>query len=150
MKKTPYASALSRFLAYLIDIAVIVLLFFFMGLILGVQAIFSPLAQLPLFGLWWYGAILICPWLYFSLMESSAMQATIGKQCLQLCVADLHFQRIGFWRATGRYFGKLLSRLLFFFGFVMILITKKRQGLHDKITRTVILSKKKAALRVLG
>jgi uncharacterized RDD family membrane protein YckC len=143
MKKTSYASALSRFLAYLIDIAVILLMFIFLGLFLGVQAVFNSLTHLPLFGLWWYGGMFISSWLYFALMESSAMQATIGKRCLQLCVVDLYFERIGFWRATGRYFGKLLSRLFFFFGFVMILFTKKRQGLHDKLTRTVILSKHK-------
>ncbi|NGX45518.1 MAG: hypothetical protein K940chlam2_00673 [Chlamydiae bacterium] len=142
MKKPPYASAFSRFLAYAIDIAVIITIFMGLGFFLGMHAVFNPLTALPLFGLWWYGGMLIASWLYFALMESSAMQATIGKRCLKLCVADLDFTRISFWRASGRYFGKLLSRLMFFFGFVMILFTKKRQGLHDKLTRTVVLSTK--------
>ncbi len=139
MSKKQYATATRRFLAYAIDIAVLIALFILVGLILGMQAIFTPLTGLPLFGLWWYGGMLLVAWLYFAVCESSKWQATIGKFCLRLRVADISGRRIGFWRATGRYFGKLLSRLFCFFGFVMILFTKKRQALHDKLTNTVVL-----------
>ena len=33
-----------------------------------------------------------------------------------------------------RFFGKFISTLIIFIGFLMIGLTKKRQGLHDKIT----------------
>jgi len=138
MEKIAYASALVRLFAYVIDIAVLLAFFMVLGLVLGMQAVFTPLTGLPLFWLWWYGGMFIAGWFYFALMESSALQATVGKRCLRLRVADLRGGRIGFWRASARYFGKLLSRLLCFFGFLMIFFTKKRQALHDKLTKTVI------------
>ena len=70
-------------------------------------------------------------WLYFSIFESSYKQATPGKIDLKLKVTDLNGQRISFWRATGRYFAKIVSGLILYIGFLMIFFTKKRQGLHD-------------------
>ncbi|HUM47783.1 MAG TPA: RDD family protein, partial [Chitinophagales bacterium] len=50
-------------------------------------------------------------WLYYSLMESSHRQATIGKMAIGIKVTDLEGNRISFLNATGRYFGKILSGL---------------------------------------
>ena len=47
-------------------------------------------------------------WLYYILLESSKYQTTFGKKMLWLVVVDLNGNRIGFGRANGRYFGKLL------------------------------------------
>ena len=47
---------------------------------------------------------LVFNWLYFACFESSSWQATPGKRLLGLRVADLTGARIGFGRATGRFF----------------------------------------------
>jgi uncharacterized RDD family membrane protein YckC len=78
-------------------------------------------------------------WLYYALLESSAWQATIGKKALGLTVTDLEGRRIGFGRATGRFFAKILSTLILFIGFFMIGFTGKKQGLHDIIAGTLVL-----------
>ena len=80
-------------------------------------------------------------WLYFSLMESSAWQATVGKKTLGLEVTDLGGHRISFARATGRYFGKIISAIIFCIGFIMAGFTEKKQALHDMMAGTLVIRK---------
>ncbi|HJP97068.1 MAG TPA: RDD family protein [Rhodanobacteraceae bacterium] len=70
-------------------------------------------------------------WLYFALCESSRWQATPGKLALGLQVTDDVGQRIGFARASGRYFGKYVSALILGIGFLLAGWTARKQALHD-------------------
>ncbi|WP_299821076.1 RDD family protein [uncultured Pontibacter sp.] len=79
-------------------------------------------------------------WLYYTLLESSPKQATIGKFTLGLKVTDLRGKRISFAQANLRYFSKLLSALPIFLGFLLILTTRRSQMLHDYIARTVVVA----------
>jgi len=83
--------------------------------------------------------IIVVPWLYYAGFESSRGQATPGKVLMRLEVTDLEGNRISFARATLRFFGKFISTLIIFIGFLMIGLTKKRQGLHDKIAGCLVL-----------
>ena len=85
---------------------------------------------------------LIGGWLYYTLMESSAKQATLGKMAMEIYVTDLNGDRISFGRATGRYFGKILSSLIFFIGYIMAAFTEKKQALHDKLAGTLVVRSK--------
>ena len=107
-------------------------------------------------------------WLYFALSEQSSWQATIGKRVFNLVVTDIGGRRIGFGRAMLRTIIKLLpwevSHLTvnlptsimfdpepkFRFGFLvvfallvlypaLILLTRRRQSLHDLFTKTIVL-----------
>ncbi|MGE4292996.1 MAG: RDD family protein [Desulfovibrio sp.] len=69
--------------------------------------------------------------LYYAGLESSRIQATPGKLVLGFKVTGMHGERISFSRAVGRHFAKILSGVLFFVGYLMILFTRRRQGLHD-------------------
>jgi uncharacterized RDD family membrane protein YckC len=80
-------------------------------------------------------------WLYFSLMESSAWQGTLGKKALGLTVTDLEGRRISFGRATGRYFAKIISTLILCIGYMMAGFTERKQALHDMIAGTLVLRK---------
>ena len=71
---------------------------------------------------------LILGWLYFAAMESSPKQGTFGKQALGIKVTDLDGKPITFGRATGRHFGKNISSLVLFIGFLMVSFTEKKQG----------------------
>jgi uncharacterized RDD family membrane protein YckC len=75
----------------------------------------------------------------FSLMESSAWQATLGKRLLGLQVTDLRGGRISFARATARYFAKLLSIFSVCIGFAMAGMTKRKQALHDIIAECLVI-----------
>ena len=78
-------------------------------------------------------------WLYFALMESSAKQATVGKMALGIIVTDLDGRRIGFGRATGRYFAKILSALTLGIGFLMAGFTERKQALHDMVASCLVI-----------
>ena len=78
---------------------------------------------------------------YFSLMEGSPWQATLGKRLLGLQVTDLQGRRISFARATARHFAKLGSIFSLFIGFAIAGITKRKQALHDIITECLVIRK---------
>ncbi len=84
-------------------------------------------------------AQMLLGWLYFALCESSVWQATVGKRALGLRVTDLAGRRIGFAKASGRYFAKLLSAFILGIGFLMVAWTRRKQGLHDLIAGTLVL-----------
>ncbi len=81
-------------------------------------------------------------WLYWSLFESSALQATLGKMALGLQVTDLHGNPISFAQATGRNFAKLISGLICGIGFLMAGWTEKKQALHDIMAGTLVVRKR--------
>ena len=92
----------------------------------------------------WIGAIFttILTWIYYTVMENSSKQATLGKMALGIIVTDRQRRRISFRRATARFFSKILSTIILFIGFIMIPFTKRKQGLHDKIAGTLVLPKR--------
>ena len=79
-------------------------------------------------------------WLYCATMESQK-GATFGKIALGIHVIGLNGTKISFLYATIRHFSKFLSLLLVGFGFFMIAITDRKQGLHDLIAKTLVVNR---------
>jgi serine/threonine protein kinase/uncharacterized RDD family membrane protein YckC len=77
-------------------------------------------------------------WGYFAGLESSRHQATFGKRALGLRVTDEAGEPIGFWRATGRHFGKVVSGLPLGIGYYIAGFTQKKQALHDLMARCLV------------
>jgi uncharacterized RDD family membrane protein YckC len=74
-------------------------------------------------------------------MESSENQGTLGKMAMGIKVGDQAGNRISFGNALGRYFGKILSTLLLFVGYLMAAWDSKGQALHDKLADTYVYKK---------
>ena len=119
-----------RFVAYIIDSLVVGIPIAVIG---GLMMAIAPLLVIV-----YILSVLLGPWLYFSLMESSSKQATLGKMAIGAKVTDLSGNRISFGKATGRFFSKIISSILFV-GFIMIGFTEKKQGLHDMIAGTLVI-----------
>jgi uncharacterized RDD family membrane protein YckC len=85
--------------------------------------------------------IVVGQWLYYALMESSSKQATLGKLALGIIVTDLSGNRISFGRATGRYFGKILSGMIMCIGYIMAGFTERKQALHDIMASCLVVLK---------
>lgn len=85
------------------------------------------------------GISIIIQWLYYALMESSSKQATLGKMALGIKVTDMNGNRISFGRATGRYFGKIISGLILNVGYIMAAFTQKKQALHDLMANCLVI-----------
>jgi len=86
--------------------------------------------------------LIIVPWLYSALMESSRKQASLGKLALRIAVIDSQGNRIPFWKATGRHFGKIVSGALLFVGFVMAGVTERKQALHDMMAGCLVVDRR--------
>ncbi len=80
------------------------------------------------------------PWLYYTLLESSAWQATLGKKMLGMKVIDMDGNRISFGKANARYWSKIISAVILYIGFIMVAFTERKQGLHDKIAGTLVVN----------
>ena len=80
----------------------------------------------------------IAKFIYHVVMESSAKQATIGKQLLRIRVCDLFGDRITTGTAITRHVAKLLSLAPLFIGYIIAFFTKQQQCLHDMIAGTLI------------
>jgi uncharacterized RDD family membrane protein YckC len=72
-------------------------------------------------------------------MESSPLRGTIGKWALGIYVTDLDGQRINFARASGRFFGKIISGVLLGIGYIMAGVTERKQAKHDKMADCLVM-----------
>ncbi len=80
-------------------------------------------------------------WLYFTLLESSPKQATLGKMSVGIVVTDANGQRISWQRANRRYWSKTISGGILLLGFVLAGLTPKKRALHDMIAGTLVAKK---------
>ena len=137
-----YAGFWWRLLAYIIDSLIMSAVFVPLGIVLELAMVASGTDEnspaMPLVNLSLNGLSILGGWLYYSLLESSSWQGTVGKKVCGLRVTDLDGHRISFARATGRYFGMILSGMICLIGFVMVAFTEKKQGLHDILAGTLV------------
>ena len=125
-----YAGFWRRFVAWFIDVLLV-------GLVFGIFYFAPPSVQgvLSLVG-WWF---------YYALMESSSLQATIGKLAMGIIVTDMDGRRVTFWRATGRYFSKIVLAILLLLPYIVsciaIAFTAKKQAFHDMMAECLVVKK---------
>lgn len=154
----PYAGFWRRFLAFLVDSILLNIALYAIDKVTG-GAVYEDLAsysrspfdhgvsvgfeiQYTFFG--WLVSV-VGGWLYFAALESSPGQATLGKRALGIVVTDLEGNRVTFGRATGRYFGKIISAITLLIGFVMAAFTRQKQALHDMIASTLVMKRYQTA-----
>ena len=145
-----YAGFWLRFVAYLIDIVIIwivmIPIFLVFSAMFGLSM--ASMARNPdemAAGGSMVGVFLLIEavavvgvWLYYAFTESSAWQGTIGKKILGLRVTDLNGNRVSFGRASGRFFGKIVSGFTLLIGYIMAGFTEKKQALHDMIAGCLV------------
>jgi uncharacterized RDD family membrane protein YckC len=156
-----YAGFWIRFVAYLIDVLIISValtaVIFVICIIIGIGAALMGVHNNPfgdsnsnnanpaLVGLIIVGELVIFAlellvfWLYFAKLESGPAQATFGKRIFGLRVTDLQGERLTFGRASGRTFGKLVSIMTMYVGFIIAAFTERKQALHDMIAGTLVI-----------
>ena len=135
-----------RFVAAIVDaILVQVVVVPFGALLGGVIGVAGVAARMPGEGTRLVAVIvgtvlgLLASWIYEAAMESSSLQATLGKMIFGMKVTDLNGNRISFARATGRHFAKYLSSMILFVGYIMAGFTERKQALHDMIAGTLVI-----------
>lgn len=141
-----YAGFWRRFVAYIIDSLLVSIVFWIAYFLFFTDSLSFTDFQgssddITAWYLVFFLVFYVIPWLYFALMEASSKQATLGKMALGIKVTDEAGNRISFGRATGRYFGKILSGFFLYIGYIMIAFTRKKQGLHDMLASTLVVKK---------
>ena len=118
-----YAGFLRRFGAWFIDGVLLTIVTIILAVIIGP----SPIP-------------FVIGLLYFIGMEGSPKQATLGKMAVRIVVTDVHGERITYNRATGRHLAKFISAVVLLIGFLMVAWTERKQGLHDMIAGTLVVT----------
>jgi len=77
-------------------------------------------------------------WIYGAGLIASPAAGTLGQRVLDLRVTELHGGRVGFLRASWRYWAQILSVLSLGVGYLMQLATPRRQTLHDLVSATLV------------
>lgn len=130
-----YAGFWIRFLAYFIDSIILGIANIFITFsIFGMENFTDP--ESSSVGSNIVGFVL--PLLYFSLLHSSAKQATLGKMAVGIKVVDGNQGQISFLNAVGRFFSKFVSAIILLIGFIMAGFDSKKQALHDKMAGTYV------------
>lgn len=78
---------------------------------------------------------------YHTFFKSSKLQSTPGKLLFQFAVTDLQGERLSRKRAFARHFSKYASAFTLGLGYMLCLVSKKKQCLHDMISGCVIVQK---------
>lgn len=109
---------------------------------MGTMMVFLP--RFATLGVIW----LIGRWLYWSLMEASEWQATLGKKALGLYVTDLEGKRTTFGRTSARFWAgrgisivPYLGGLYYLIDCIVVAFTEQKQAIHDSIANCLVLRK---------
>lgn len=158
MSDSKYAGFWLRFVAYLID-----------GIIIGIFQSLIVVPVLAMFGISFaamqntsnmseeeaigmaigmassIGALALVAGLigivYYTIMEASKYQGTLGKMALGLKVTDLEGKPLDLGKAFLRNLGKIISQMILFIGYIMAGLTEKKQALHDMIAGALVVKK---------
>jgi uncharacterized RDD family membrane protein YckC len=90
--------------------------------------------------------------IYFAFFEASQWQSSIGKRLLRIHVTDEAGRRLRLTRSVARSFAKSFSILLqvAVVSLVTILVSSKKQALHDFATKTLVVSGEPINREALG
>ncbi len=145
-----YASLWERLLAAIVDIVSLTIITFFVFLcfifivgggyyIKGTGVLEGNGSNIVMLTYIWLIISTVIGWLYYALLESSPVQATLGKKAMKIKVTDIDGDAIDFKRASLRYLGRCISHTTIGVLYIIVAFTRKRQGIHDLLADTVVL-----------
>jgi len=146
------ASIKKRFVAFLIDWIVLILIYCCIIILFGlfdmnlskinVHGVFdveiemnNTPSSLITFLKFIFGLL---PVLYFAFSFYFFKGQTIGKYFLRLKVISLYHEHLGLWHCIERSLGYFASALEFGFGYIQAFCNPNRMSLHDKIGETIV------------
>lgn len=121
-----------RLVALIVDYALLLVLLG--GMLMGAESVGGAELIVPAYWLW----VLVC-FLYWPVLESTSLRATLGKSLLGLVVADVDGGGISIGRSLLRNLAKIISAIPFGIGFLLAAFTSRKQALHDLITKAVVM-----------
>lgn len=120
------ASFWQRLIAFLFDYLLIAIFDKLAGLIFGLSA---PMEYWVFFGLFYT----------YNIFMDSYHQATLGKMILRLKIVKADGQNPDLKSSFYRNFGKIISALPLFYGFLRILVPHRQQTVHDELGKCFVI-----------
>ena len=145
-----YAGFWKRFAALMIDSLIVTIAYYIVlvvGLVVfgvGLSGVFSGDSAPAGVGLMLVAVYFAYPLIsavYFVGLESSSMQATLGKMAVGIKVTDDDGRRMSRGRALGRWVSHLLCYLTIYVGYIMAGFTDRKRGLHDMVASTLVVDR---------
>jgi len=133
-----------RFAATLIDglliafLSVIIIGVF--GFLSIIVASFNPYSDSNTFNILFIVSTLLVSVLYYVGMWARSDGQTIGKSTLGIRVIRTDGSSISVGRGLLRYVGYIINGVIFSLGFIWVAFDRKRQGWHDKLAGTYVIS----------
>ena len=125
-----------RFAAILIDTIIVGIPMYIVNiLIFGYSDMINPNASS-----YWQSQLLsmVVGLSYYIGMWTYSNGATIGKKILKIKIVKYDGSPVTIGTAFGRYFGYILSGIIFGLGFFWVIWDKEKRGWHDKISNTKV------------
>ena len=93
-----------------------------------------------------YPILFLAPCIYFGWMQSSSLQASLGKLAVGIKVARIDGQRMSFWRGFLRSLAYLVFTMVtcglgVLISGLMVVLTERKQALHDMLCDTLVVDK---------
>lgn len=124
MENKHFAGFWIRFLAFVIDV-----------LILWLPVTLCALIFSDAFGM----IMVLAVQLAYHTILTAKYGGTMGKRLLRLRVINEEGQHVNYLQSSIRYLGTILSGAIFYLGYLMIGISRSKQGLHDKLCKTYVI-----------
>jgi uncharacterized RDD family membrane protein YckC len=123
-RQGPRADTGARFVAYIIDIVILLVVTFVLAAILKDAG---------------SGISFLIGLAYFIYFDGSASGQTIGKRAMNIRVIDFQTgAALGYGKAFIRYIGRFISGIACGLGYFWAIWDEQHQGWHDKIAGTVV------------
>lgn len=143
----------SRILAMLIDVAIIILIFYLVGKV--IDRIGPGITNIKLVNIFhieiearnmsetkiqiFKACLGFIPILYFALSNFITNGYSIGKKILGIKIISIYHHRLGPWHWLERSLGYVASTLELLIGFYQVLWNPNRMALHDRIAETIVI-----------
>jgi uncharacterized RDD family membrane protein YckC len=149
------ATVRRRFVAFLLDWIILILIYFFIIFILslfnmsisninvhGILEVELEMTNTPSYLVTFLKFLLgLLPVLYFVTLFYFWKGQTLGKYLLRIRVLSLYHEHIGLWHCIERSLGYFASALEFGFGYIQAFWNPNRMALHDKIGETIVIKR---------
>ncbi len=81
------------------------------------------------------------PYAAYTIFFVGKYGATPGKMICKIHIVDSSGSKIGYGRATGRFFAEILSGMICYIGYIMAGFDEEKRALHDRICNTRVVFK---------
>ena len=146
------ATIQARFIAMMIDLGIIMLIFYLVFILLKwlnfkVEHIelmnfhhIEMKSEMSEKSILFLKIILgLVPTIYFTLISYFTNGQTVGKKILGIRIVSLYHPRIGIWHCLERSLGYVASTLELGLGFLQVFWNPNRMALHDRLAETIVI-----------